>query len=345
MGYVDAVLDDVRGQIAPSDKTLSTARERRRAVLDAAKSYPGFLRYYMSGSIAHGTANQDTDADCGVVLDRRVYLKLGPDGEGDGPAGIVELVRGHIRDALCNDYDGLSFRVTKRAITVKFNDPIADDVDPHVDLIVALNRKEAPGLWIPNTERNGWDASDPETHTSLLTSGTRSARAERARVVRLAKAWNNQYSQPGLCSFNIEALALSALDGQANVGEGLSVFFSHAATDLRKHLTPDPAGVSAPIKIADRDGVIVRLDKASAHLAAALDASGDDDEDAVLEELASVFWLYVQASDSSQSKATLAERLRQDAPVAFTGTLVSPAESSKPLKSTRAYGGANGVSR
>ena len=239
MGHTANVLDDVRTQVAPSDQTLAVARERRRAVIDAAKAYPGFLRSYMLGSIAHGTANGDTDADCGIVLDRRSYPKLGPDGDGDGPSDTVESMRGHLREALSEDYDGLSFRVTKRAIMVTFNDPVAEGVDPHVDLIVAINRKDEPGLWIPNTERNGWDASDPEAHTSLLTSGERSRRTARARVVRLAKAWNNQYSQPGLCSFNIEALALAALDGERDLAQGLATLFS------MRH--PTSASTSRPI--------------------------------------------------------------------------------------------------
>lgn len=345
MGHTANALDDVRTQVAPSDQTLAVARERRRAVIDAAKAYPGFLRSYMSGSIAHGTANGDTDADCGIVLDRRSYPKLGPDGDGDGPSDTVESMRGHLREALSEDYDGLSFRVTKRAITVTFNDPVAEGVDPHVDLIVAINRKDEPGLWIPNTERNGWDASDPEAHTSLLTSGERSRRTARARVVRLAKAWNNQYSQPGLCSFNIEALALAALDGERDLAQGLATLFSHATSDLRQHLTPDPAGVSSAIKLKlDRDVVVGRLDKVSAHMAAALVADEDDDQDAVLDELANVFWDYVDAPGSSDSKAALAQRLRSDASVGFAGGgLVRPSEAVKPLKSTRAYGGADDI--
>ena len=43
----------------------------------------GALRWFRSGSVAHGTVNKPvTDADCGLVLDRRNerYATLGPDG-------------------------------------------------------------------------------------------------------------------------------------------------------------------------------------------------------------------------------------------------------------------------
>lgn len=346
MGQTNTLLDEVRAEIAPSDETLRAARARRQLILDAAKTYPGFLRSYMSGSIAHGTANGDTDADCGIVLDRRTYPALGPDGDDEGPSDIVESVRSHLRDALREDHADVSFRVTKRAVMVKFNDPIAEDIDPHVDMIVALNRRDKPGLWIPNTETDGWDASDPETHTSLLTAGTRTDRAIRARAVRLAKAWNNQYSKPGLCSFNIEALALAALeDGESDLAQALAVLFSHAASDLRRRLTPDPAGVSSAIKLKlDRDVVVGRLDKAATNMTAALEADDGGDSDAVQDALANIFWNFVDAPAASDSKAATAQRLRGDIPVGLSGSsLVGASGAVKPLKTTRAFGKAHDV--
>ena len=126
-------LNDVHAELAPSDGTLSAARSRRDEILGKAKNYPGTLRTYISGSIAHRTANQDTDADCGVVLDRRSYPKLGPDGEGEGPNQTVEGVRESLRDELKEDHPDIRFRVTKRAIQVSYNEPIDDGSDPSVD--------------------------------------------------------------------------------------------------------------------------------------------------------------------------------------------------------------------
>jgi hypothetical protein len=71
-GYTSKVLDEVRAKLAPSDAVLKLARDRRGLVLDAAMKILGTLRKYNSGSIAHGIANSDLDADCGVVLDRRL---------------------------------------------------------------------------------------------------------------------------------------------------------------------------------------------------------------------------------------------------------------------------------
>ena len=232
-------LNDVHAELARSDDTLSTARSRRDEVLAKAKSYPGALRTYKSGSIAHRTANQDTDADCGVVLDRRSYPKLGPDGEGEGPNQTVEDVRGSLRDELKEDHPDIRFRVTKRAIQVSFNDPLDDGSDPSVDLIVTLTRK-GQGLWIPNNEAKDWDASDPEYHTKVLTADPAGLRRVRAKIIRLAKGWNSQYAEPGLCSFNIEALALSCIGEEHGVPDGLAELFRFAASDLKKRLTPRP---------------------------------------------------------------------------------------------------------
>ena len=46
-------LNDVHAELAPSDGTLSAARSRRDEILGKAKSYPGTLSTYISGSIAH----------------------------------------------------------------------------------------------------------------------------------------------------------------------------------------------------------------------------------------------------------------------------------------------------
>jgi hypothetical protein len=224
MGITASILDDIRRIIAPSDETLEAVRNRRDEVLNIVAPYPGALRTYGSGSIAHRTANDDTDADGGVVLDRRCYPELGPDGDGKGPADIVEDMRAFVRDALNEAHPNIAFRLSKRAIRVTYKEPLADGTDPTVDLIVALTRKDG-ALWIPNLNRPGWDPSDPECHAKLMTAEPATLRRTRARIVRLAKAWNKQYHEPGLCAFNITALALACITERMGVATGLAEFF------------------------------------------------------------------------------------------------------------------------
>ena len=331
-------LNDVHAELAPSDDTLSTARSRRDEVLAKARDYPGTLRTYMSGSIAHRTANQDTDGDCGVVLDRRSYPKLGPDGEGEGPNQIVEDVREFIRDRMTEDHPDIRFRVTKRAIQISFNEPLDDGSDPSVDLIVALTRKEQ-GLWIPNNETKDWDASDPEYHTKVLTADPAGLRRVRAKVIRLAKGWNTQYVEPGFCSFNIEALALSCIGEEHGVPDGLAEFFRFAASDLKRRYTPDPAGVSKPIKLLkDQDTVVGRLQRAAKSMKDALE--NDDDKTKVQEAMASLYSKYVDPPAGRDSKAAFAYALRSGPPVLGVsgGALSLGTTGTTSLKSTRSYG-------
>ena len=331
-------LNDVHAKLAPSDDTLTAARSRRDEVLKAARKYPGTLRTYISGSIAHRTANQDTDADCGVVLDRRSYPKLGPDGEGEGPNQIVGDVRDFLRDRLKEDFPNIRFRVTKRAIKISFNEPLEDGSDPSVDLIVALTRK-GRGLWIPNSESQDWDESDPEYHTQVLTADPAELRRVRAKVVRLAKGWNTQYSKPGLCSFNIEALALACITKEQGVPDGLAEFFRYSASDLKKHLTPDPAGVSKPITLLeDRDTVVGRLQKAAKSMRDALD--NDSDKEKVQEAIAGLYWKYVDPPSGSNSKAAFASALRGgETSLSVTGgTLGLGTSGASTFKKTRSYG-------
>ena len=146
--------------------------------------------------------------------------------------------------------DALS-RLIKRAILIRFNEPNADGVDPSVDLVVTLTRKEGSGVWIPNRDKDDWDASDPECHTRLLTAEPGRLRRHRARVIRLVKAAIKGDSTPALISFNVEALALEHIDGVNGLIYSLQHFFAAASDSIKAGLTEDPAEVSGKIKLPD----------------------------------------------------------------------------------------------
>ena len=117
---------------------------------------------------------------------------------------------------------------------------------------MALPRADEPGLWIPNTEKDDWDASDPEEHTRLLTAKPKDLRVHRARLIRLGKvAVEQDGDKKVVISFNIEALALIHVTEVSGLGEGLRAFFLDAADDIDRRLTPDPAEVSPPIKLPE----------------------------------------------------------------------------------------------
>ena len=104
MGATQDLLDDIRKQLAPSDEVLAEARARRDLVRSIAESFPGTVRSFTSGSLAHGTANcpvhqrdAGLDGDAGLVLDRRTHPQLGPDSDANvGPNEIVEAIRAHV---------------------------------------------------------------------------------------------------------------------------------------------------------------------------------------------------------------------------------------------------------
>ncbi len=208
-----------------------------------------------------------------------------------------------------------------------------------MDLIVALNRKEQ-GLWIPNNETKTWDASDPEYHTQALTADPSGLRRIRAKVIRLAKGWNSQYSQPSLSSFNIEALALTCIGEGYEVADGLTALFRYAASDLKKRLTPDPAGLSKPIKaLTDRDTAIKRLRRAGESLKKALE--DDDDKTKVRDAVAKVYWKYVGDRAEDESKAAFASAIGSGGPMirVSNGALSLGSVGTTLTKTTRSYGG------
>ncbi|HUB36249.1 MAG TPA: hypothetical protein VL972_05450 [Solirubrobacteraceae bacterium] len=112
--YAGQVLTDVRRQIAVDDDVLSETKDRRNLVKRHARSFPGVLKSFDSGSVAHGTVNKPvSDADCGVVLDRRTYPELGPDGEDVSPNDIVWDMAVHVLAGVLEEYPEATFEVCK----------------------------------------------------------------------------------------------------------------------------------------------------------------------------------------------------------------------------------------
>lgn len=335
MGYTAVWLDKILGEVQADDEVLKETRRRRDAVLGV-RVFEGALRSFVSGSIAHGTViTPVSDADGGGVLDRRSFPNLGPDGEGVGPRDIVSKVRDYLLPRVRKEFPQATSRITKRAIKFTFNEPLPSGEDPSVDLVVALTRAAEEGLWIPNTESDSWDASHPEKHTELLTGDPANLRVVRARVIRLAKAWNKQYSDPAVSSFNIEALALSAVKVGQEVDRALATFFSYSADDLSQRLTPDPAGVSPPIKCPDRDLAVKRLRTAAVALGDAL--ANDGDEDKVVAALSKVFWDFVDVSPSTASKEGLAAAIRTGQVGMLSGKRSTEPQAKK-VKKVRSFG-------
>lgn len=339
MGFTNKILKEVRDELAPPDDVLTAARQRRDDLLRIARNFPGVLRTYRSGSIAHGTANADLDGDGGAVLDRRAYPELGPDGDGVGPIAVVDEMLNFISADVRLLYPDVEFELTKRAIQVIINEKV-EGFDPSVDLIVALTRKEEPGLWIPNREKDDWDASHPEKHTELFTSGGRVLVRTRARAVRLGKGWDCQYEERALSSFNFESLAYEAVTDGMDESEALAATFRHGATTLAVSNTLDPTDVSPPIKLLlDRATVVDRLTKAAEIMERALD--NDEDEDEVREALGDLFWEYVKPPTGSTSKSAYAHALTSNQGLAVGAGGLTLHGAGTSLKRTRAHGDAS----
>jgi hypothetical protein len=214
--------------------------------------------------------------------------------------------------------------------------PLPTGEDPTVDLVVGLERREAPGLWIPNTEAKRWDPSHPEKHTELLTARPKDLRVVRARAIRLAKAENKRTATSPLCSFNLEALAWMFVKQGMDEPEALLALWDEGADDLEQRLTPDPAGVSKPIKVEDRAEAVRRLRYAAGRLDLAVEH--DDDERRVRNALAPLWPDFIAIEPTSASKARAAAQLRSGSPMNVTsGGLLSTTAGAQ-LKSVRSFG-------
>jgi hypothetical protein len=339
LNYTEEMLVDVHKQIAVDRAILAAARQRRNAITAAARRFPGALRVFFSGSVAHGTVIFDVeDADGGVVLDRRSYPELGPDGRDVGPRAIVEEMALFIYNELKADFPGLKYEMPgKRSIKFTFADPVKGQ-DPYVDLIVALTRVEGEGIWIPRLTDDSWDASHPEEHTRLLTSDSiaKDLRVHRAQTIRLTKACIKQDDYPVLSSFHVEARVLVDIEKVRSRGESLERVFRKTAQALEQGDTPDPARVSDPIKLeVPRDRVVRRLRGLGESMAEALEHS--DDKRKAQAALSRVFPDFIDPPDSG-GKGAIAAGLRGGPPGGAAAAAFGP--STAGAKSFRSSGDA-----
>src|SRR5260370_29906088 len=296
MGHCDDVISGVRNQIAAADAPVGEGRTRLTLVKRSADGFAGALRTYSSGSIAHHTMIAPvTDGDGGVVLDRRCYPELGPEGGGEAPREVAEKLCALLGPEIRERYPHARCGTSKRGPKIYFGEPV-EGQDPTVDLVIALTRRESEGLWIPNLKKDTWEASDPERHAGLFNGGALAVRRTRRQVIRLAKAWNRQFSDPAFCSFHLSALPLESVRGGLGLPDALGQFFADAADSLRSGNTADPARLSPPIRLRlSPDTAIARLDKAANAISRGLE--NDDDLAAVRASPAIVFWDYISVPE------------------------------------------------
>lgn len=338
MGFTAEYLTSIRNQIAADDAALAEARLRLALVRDIAKTFPGALYTYASGSLPQHTINAPvTDGDGGLVLNRVTYPALGPEGGGQTPNDVAADLCALVGPEVRKTYPKARCATSKRGPKITFSAPV-NGQDPSVDLVVALTRREGRGLWIPNLDMKRWEPSDPEGHVTLVGGGSESLRRTRRRVIRLAKAHNKQWATPALSSFHLSTLALEHVEAGMSIATALHALFDKGATFLATgRNTPDPAGVSAPLKLMkgiSRDVAVKRLRTAADGIATALER--DDDEAAVQAALHRVFRNYVEAP-ADDPLATAAAALRSGGPVSTMALgLPGPAVA---LRATRAYGG------
>jgi hypothetical protein len=266
-GAADKALEEILRHIAVPTDVLDEAKRRRNLVCELAMRHPAARDTWYSGSIAHGTHNSPLgDADCGVMVDRRSheFRAYGPDADGVGLGpelfiqSFAEVILPEVRAA---GYPSADVDLSgNRAIKFNFNERVDfgefGAVDPYVDLIVGLDRRNGPGIWIPNRRTNGWDAAHPQKHTELMTTrDPQELVVHRAHLIRLGKRAIKRDGReprvPAMCSWNFSALALEHVEERVPLAKGLAALFADASSSIAAGLTADPAEVADPIALPD----------------------------------------------------------------------------------------------
>ena len=337
MGHADDILSEIRKQTDARPDALTAARDRTHLVRREAATLYGALRTYTSGSLAHHTQNDPVnDGDGGLVLDRRCYPRLGPEGGGEAPGDVVKTLCGLLGPAIREPYPNARCGTSKRGPKVSFGAPLPDGQDPTVDLVVALTRREGDGLWIPNLERGTWEASHPEGHTALFNAhdpNNASLRGTRRKVTRALKAWNKQYGEPAFSSFHLSVLACEFTRSGLSVARALlEVLEGLVARHEAGQATKDPCRVSKDIRLLLSDSVALRRARTAREaVAAALACDGEPTDSAARAALAKMFFTYLDDGGLAQ----VIDLARERKPLQVTSVGIAGAGL---VSAARAYG-------
>jgi hypothetical protein len=275
IGLLDCFLTEIHRRISLTDAERSEAENRLRILASVLLRQLGGSVYAL-GSVVHGDAMSPlNDIDVGIVVgtyEQSCRLQL------HAPAELVEWTRSVLIASLREEYPYLTATLEgqRRSILIEFDHKVANPGLGRftADVIVALKHESGRGILIPNLVTNSWDRSDPKTHTALIHQAARASNNSFIEIVRLAKYWSRSHGMP-LYSWNIKALALKSVARPLPLTTGLRIFFDHAAESIATELTPDPAGVSSPIRLGmPRRMVISHLDTARASIDRAIRNAG-----------------------------------------------------------------------
>ena len=144
-----------------------------------------------------------------------------------------------------------------------------------------------------------------------------------------------------MMSFNVAALAWECTVTTEPLDEALYRFYDYAATELSQALTKDPAGVSQPIRVADRRIAVERFRRTAEAIGLAIDAGDDDEKVSELLGAFGVFWRLVPQLNGSSATA-IHQAIAAGSPlgVGASGQLATATRHREPVvKPTRSYGG------
>jgi hypothetical protein len=137
--------------------------------------------------------------------------------------------------------------------------------------------------------------------------------------------------------FNVETFGWMFISDGMNDAEALHALWLNGAADLRRRLTPDPAGVSAPIKVEDQELAVARLTEAATRLGLAI--ANDHDARYVREQLAPLWPEFISTTgDQGATKARVAAALKSKSSIAVTNTGALTTGAGLTLKHTRSFG-------
>lgn len=246
---IDQGFKELLGNLQITGLQEATVSTRQQNVREAVEDELSVLDSFLAGSYRRSTMIaplKEADVDIFVVLDVKYY-------EQNGQAALLDRVKRVLRKTYTKTPD---ISRNGQAVTIVFT-------DFKVDVVPTFYRKGG-GVFIPDSQRGVWIATDPKKHIELWTAANKAHNNDLVPLIKILKSWNK--SRDLLRSFHLEVLALSVLNDNVTISDfpsGARFFFDKARDKIDRKL-PDPAGynedVAAHVNTQEAiDNIIKRL--------------------------------------------------------------------------------------
>ena len=232
MSYIDDAFDKLKSNLEITDAESEIAQTRHNLIREHIEASWQLIDHFLTGSYRRKTKTKKLkDVDIFVVID-----PSGPQGylaDGSGAAAI-----GALQTILASKWTDTT--TDDHVVTINY---AGEDVASYE--VAPVFPRNGGGYLMPSGD--GWMATDPNEHASLVTSKNKQCDEKFVPFVKMVKGINREANEPIGPSFLLEVMGLELVLEPFGRYRDEIRFFLASAADRVSEDWPDPAGVGPTV--------------------------------------------------------------------------------------------------